>query len=76
MSLQIYDDFKVPGYSLTDYAEMWIRLASLLARYDRMLLIPGTSSVARLEENMAAVELELDAAALDALDRAGLDDES
>jgi pyridoxine 4-dehydrogenase len=48
-----------------------IALAWLLARYDRMLLIPGTSSVAHLEENMAAAELELDAADLAALDRAG-----
>ena len=49
-----------------------IALAWLLARYDRMLLIPGTSSVAHLEENAAAVELELDVADLDALDRVGL----
>ena len=53
-----------------------IALAWLLARYDRMLLIPGTSSVAHHEENMAAVELELDVADLEALDRVGLDDES
>ena len=46
-----------------------IALAWLLARYDRMLLIPGTSSVAHLEENMAADELELDDADLAALDR-------
>ena len=46
-----------------------IALAWLLARYDRMLLIPGTSSVAHLEENMAAAELELDDADLAALDR-------
>ena len=37
-----------------------IALAWLLARYERMLLIPGTSSVAHLEENMAAIEIELD----------------
>jgi aryl-alcohol dehydrogenase-like predicted oxidoreductase len=48
-----------------------IALAWLLARYDRMLLIPGTSSVAHLEENMAAIELELDDADLGALDRVG-----
>jgi aryl-alcohol dehydrogenase-like predicted oxidoreductase len=48
-----------------------IALAWLLARYDRMLLIPGTTSLAHLEENMAAGELELDAADLAALDRAG-----
>ena len=41
----------------------------MLARYDRMLLIPGTSSVAHLEENMAAAEIELDDADLAALDR-------
>ena len=34
-----------------------------------MLLIPGTSSVAHLEENMAAIELELDDGDLAALDR-------
>ena len=46
-----------------------IALAWLLARYDRMLLIPGTRSVAHLEENAAATELELDDADLAALDR-------
>jgi pyridoxine 4-dehydrogenase len=48
-----------------------IALAWLLARYDRMLLIPGTSSVAHLEENMAADGLELDDVDLVALDRVG-----
>jgi aryl-alcohol dehydrogenase-like predicted oxidoreductase len=48
-----------------------IALAWLLARYDRMLLIPGTSSVVHLEENMAAIELELDDADLAALDVVG-----
>jgi pyridoxine 4-dehydrogenase len=37
-----------------------IALAWLLARYDRTLLIPGTSSVVHLEENMAAGDVELD----------------
>jgi aryl-alcohol dehydrogenase-like predicted oxidoreductase len=45
-----------------------IALAWLLARYERMLLIPGTSSVTHLEENMAAIEIELDDADLAALD--------
>jgi pyridoxine 4-dehydrogenase len=45
-----------------------IALAWLLARYERMLLIPGTSSIAHLEENMASAEIELDAADLTALD--------
>lgn len=35
-------------------------LAWLLARYDRMLLVPGTTSVADLEENLGAGGLELD----------------
>ena len=38
-----------------------VALAWLLARYDRMLLIPGTTSVAHLEENMAAGDVALDA---------------
>ena len=46
-----------------------IALAWLLARYDRMLLIPGSSSIAHLEENMAAIDLELDDDDLAALDR-------
>jgi pyridoxine 4-dehydrogenase len=36
-----------------------------------MLLIPGTSSLAHLEENMAAIELRLDEADLAALDPVG-----
>jgi aryl-alcohol dehydrogenase-like predicted oxidoreductase len=46
-----------------------VALAWLLARYERMLLIPGTSSVAHLEENMGAIEIELDDADLALLDR-------
>ncbi len=45
-----------------------IALAWLLARYERMLLIPGTTSVAHLEENVAAGRLELDADDLAALE--------
>jgi pyridoxine 4-dehydrogenase len=48
-----------------------IALAWLLARYDRMLLIPGTSSIAHLEENMGATEVELDDSDLAALDHVG-----
>ncbi len=36
-----------------------VALAWLLARADNILLIPGTSSVAHLEENMQAADLEL-----------------
>ena len=49
-------------------------LAWLLARYDRMLLMPGTSSIGHLEENVAAIELELDDADLAVLDRVGQHD--
>ena len=45
-----------------------IELAWLLARYDRMLLIPGTVSVAHLEENMAATQIPLDKDDLEALE--------
>ena len=45
-----------------------VALAWLLARYDRMLLIPGTTSVAHLEENLAAGEVALDADDLARLD--------
>ena len=43
------------GITVTQVALAW-----LLRRYERMLLIPGTSSVAHLEENMAAADVELD----------------
>jgi pyridoxine 4-dehydrogenase len=43
------------GISVTQVALAW-----LLSRYERMLVIPGTSSVQHLEENMAAADVELD----------------
>jgi aryl-alcohol dehydrogenase-like predicted oxidoreductase len=51
-----------------------VALAWLLARYERMLLIPGTTSVAHLEENMGAAGVELDSddlARLDAVEQVG-----
>jgi aryl-alcohol dehydrogenase-like predicted oxidoreductase len=51
-----------------------VALAWLLARDDRILLIPGTTSVSHLEENMAAGELALDAedlATLASVEQAG-----
>jgi aryl-alcohol dehydrogenase-like predicted oxidoreductase len=51
-----------------------VALAWLLARYERMLLIPGTASVTHLEENLAAIDVELDAddlAELDAVEQIG-----
>jgi pyridoxine 4-dehydrogenase len=48
-----------------------IALAWLLHRYDRILLIPGTTSVAHLEENMAAGDVELSAEDMEALEAVG-----
>jgi pyridoxine 4-dehydrogenase len=45
-----------------------VALAWLLHRGEHILLIPGTSSVAHLEENLAAAELALDAEDLAALE--------
>ncbi len=47
-----------------------VALAWLLAHYDRMLPIPGTSSVAHLEENLAVGAIELDGDDLATLDNA------
>ncbi|WP_369977837.1 aldo/keto reductase family oxidoreductase [Xanthomonas bundabergensis] len=52
---------------------MQVALAWLLARAPNILLIPGTSSVAHLRENLAAAELSLSADVLAALDRIGQD---
>jgi aryl-alcohol dehydrogenase-like predicted oxidoreductase len=48
-----------------------IALAWLLVRCARLLLIPGTSSMMHLEENIAAIDVELDEDDLIALDRVG-----
>ena len=45
-----------------------VALAWLLHRDERILLIPGTSSVAHLEENLAAADVELDADDMTALE--------
>ncbi|HEU5340587.1 oxidoreductase [Edaphobacter sp.] len=47
---------------------MQVALAWLLHRSSNMLLIPGTSSVAHLRENLAAASLELSSEALQRLD--------
>jgi len=47
-----------------------VALAWLLHRSDRTLLIPGTSSVEHLEENVAAGDIELDEQDLQRLERA------
>ena len=46
---------------------MQVALAWLLHRAPNILLIPGTSSVAHLGENLAAVELELSAVTVEEL---------
>ncbi len=45
-----------------------VALAWLLAQDERILLIPGTTSVAHLEENLGAADVELDADDLAALE--------
>jgi pyridoxine 4-dehydrogenase len=47
---------------------MQVALAWLLRRAPNILLIPGTSSVAHLRENLAAAELDLPNDAIAALD--------
>jgi aryl-alcohol dehydrogenase-like predicted oxidoreductase len=53
------------GITVTQVALAW-----LLARYERMLLIPGTRSVQHLEENMAVENVELDEQDLTELENA------
>ena len=50
---------------------MQVALAWLLRRAPNVLLIPGTSSVAHLRENLAAVDLDLGQEAMARLDRIG-----
>jgi pyridoxine 4-dehydrogenase len=50
---------------------MQVALAWLLQRSPNILLIPGTSSLAHLRENMAAAELELSEEVLERLDALG-----
>ncbi len=48
---------------------MQVALAWLLRRAPNVLLIPGTSSVEHLRENLAAAELELPSDAMKALEQ-------
>jgi pyridoxine 4-dehydrogenase len=50
---------------------MQVALAWLLQRSPNILLIPGTSSLAHLRENLAATELELSDEVLERLDALG-----
>jgi aryl-alcohol dehydrogenase-like predicted oxidoreductase len=51
---------------------MQLALAWLLQRSPNMLLIPGTSSVGHLRENLAAADLDLPAEVVEALDSVGI----
>ena len=51
---------------------MQLALAWLLQRSPNMLLIPGTSSVGHLRENLAAADLDLPAEVLEELDSVGV----
>ena len=50
---------------------MQVALAWLLHRSPNILLIPGTSSLAHLRENLAAAEVELPDAVMARLDHVG-----
>jgi aryl-alcohol dehydrogenase-like predicted oxidoreductase len=50
---------------------MQVALAWLLARSPNLLLIPGTSSVAHLEQNLDAAALSLGPLEMEELDRIG-----
>jgi pyridoxine 4-dehydrogenase len=54
-----------------DATHMQVALAWLLRRSPNILLIPGTSSVRHLEENLEAARLELDEDDLETLDSLG-----
>jgi pyridoxine 4-dehydrogenase len=54
-----------------DATPMQVALAWLLRRSPNILLIPGTSSVAHLKENLAAATLDLPSDAIQALDGIG-----
>jgi aryl-alcohol dehydrogenase-like predicted oxidoreductase len=51
-----------------DVTPSQVALAWLLHRDERILLIPGTSSIAHLEENLAAIDVALDDEDVSALD--------
>ncbi len=55
---------------------MQVALAWLLRRSGNVLLIPGTSSVAHLRENLAAADIVLDEHAMGRLARVGVKEES
>jgi len=54
-----------------EHTPMQVALAWLLHRAKNILLIPGTSSVGHLRENLAAAEIELSAEVLERLDSIG-----
>ncbi len=61
----------MPSPARLGVTPMAVALAWLLQRSPNILLIPGTSSVAHLRENVAAAALALPADALGELDAIG-----
>ena len=59
-----------------DATPMQVALAWLLRRSPNILLIPGTSSVGHLRENVAAAELELPQEVMAVLDGIGAKDKA
>src|SRR5664280_1069795 len=58
---------QVSHVSLTDRGPAQVALAWLLHKAPKVLLIPGTSSLDHLEENLAAPDLALDQEAIELL---------
>ncbi len=67
-NLHLLDDLKTLA-GRADISPAQLALAWLLARGDNILPIPGTTSIAHLEENTAAGAIDLDPALMDELDR-------
>ncbi|RLV49599.1 oxidoreductase [Nocardioides mangrovicus] len=68
---KVVDDVTVQAVAeRTGHTPSQVGLAWLLAQADNVLLIPGTSSIAHLEENLAVGDIELSAEDLAELDKA------
>ena len=61
----------VPYFPLGGFSPLQVALAWLLHRSPNILLIPGTSSMAHLHENLAAADLQLSPEVLSRLDSIG-----
>ena len=61
----------IPSRAASTESSRKVVLAWLLHRQPALIPVPGASSVAQLDEILAATELKLNAETLDRLDRAG-----